>query len=179
LTATKAWLWIAATAAIPLAAAASSLQTTIVESGAPISIDQCGAVLERAADGSLDYHLSESLDFTNVSQRTAVEVRFAFKIVDPIGRTEHTLVGERLGSFAPGIPVDQPAALRADPNPTGQTIDAVPSGATVLCSVQMVRFDDGSVWHEGDGPAGSAAVFTPAPGPSSTPQWQWQDQTPP
>ena len=176
----KAWLWIAGAALIPLAASAStSLPTTIVENGAPISIDQCTAALQTTAGGNTSGSLSEYVDFSNVSQRTAIEVRFAFETVDASRRTERIFTGDKAGSFPPGIAIDHSKALPGDPNYMRQTIDIVPSVAKVLCSVQMVRFDDGSVWHEGDGPAGSAVIYTPLPGPTTT-QWQFpEDQVTP
>ena len=176
----KAWLWIAGAALIPLAAGAStSLPTTIVENGAPISIDQCTAALQTTAVGSTSGSLSESVDFSNVSQRTAVEVRFAFETDDASGRTERIVTGDKAGSFPPGIAINHSRAVAADVEVMRQTIDTVPNVTKVFCSVQMVRFDDGSVWHEGDGPAGSAVIYTPLPGPSTT-QWQFpEDQVTP
>jgi hypothetical protein len=177
----KAWVSIAGAALIPLAVGAStSLPTTIVQNGAPISIDRCVAVLQNAASASTNASLLEYVDFSNVSQRTATEVRFAFEIVDASGRTERIVTGDKPGSFAPGIAIAHSKALPADPNSVRQPINALPSGAKVLCSVRMVRFDDGSIWREGDGPAGSAVIYTPLPGPSETPPWQWpEDQATP
>jgi hypothetical protein len=178
LTLKKTWVWIAGAALVPLAAGAStSLQTTIVENGAPISIDQCVAVLHTTSGGSRNDYLSEYVDFTNVSQRTATEISFAFEIVDAGERTERIVTGDKAGSFAPGVAIDRSTALPGDRG-MSQPIDSIPSGAKVLCSVKMVRFDDGSLWHEGDGPAGNAIIFTPLPGPSPTPQWQWPGDQP-
>jgi hypothetical protein len=176
LTLKNAWLWMAGATLIPLAAGAStSYPATIVQNGAPISIDRC-ALLKTAQSNTGD--LSEYVDFTNVSQRTAIGVRFAFEIVDSGGRTEQTLISERVGKFTAGIAIDNSKALPVNPNAMKQTIGSVPSGAKILCSVKMVRFDDGSVWHEGDGPAGSALIYTPLPEPSPT--WRWpQDQVTP
>lgn len=137
--------------------AAATLMTTIVENGAPISVDECTAALQRDS-------LAESVDFTNVSQRTATEVRFGFEIVDTTGRTAQIVSGDVMGTFAPAQPGHRDVQQRVDP---------LPSGAKILCIVRMVRFGDGSVWHEGDGPPGSAPVFTPLPGPTPTTQWQW------
>jgi hypothetical protein len=179
LTLRKTWLWIAGTALIPLAAGAStSLQTTIVQNGAPISIDECVAVLQSSGGNKTNSYLSERVDFTNVSQLRATEVRFAFEIVDAGGRTESTLTGDTSGSFAPGVAITHSTAPAAGADDMRQTISGVPSAAKVACSVRMVRFDDGSVWHEGDGPAGSAVMYTPLPGPSTTPQWQWPEDRP-
>jgi hypothetical protein len=181
LTLKKTWLWMAGAALIPLAAGASTnLQATIVQNGAPISIDQCVAVLQNIAPGNTNDSLSEYVDFTNVSQRTVTDVRFAFEIVDASGRTERTVTGDTTGSFSPGVAINHSKALPADPDDMRQTIGSAPRGAKVLCSVKMVRFEDGSVWNEGDGPAGSAVIYTPLPGPSPTMQWQWpEDQATP
>ncbi len=140
-----------------MSVAAATLMTTIVENGAPITVDECTAVLQKDS-------LAERVDFTNVSQRTATEVRFGFEIVDTNGRTEQSVSGDVVGTFAPAQSVHRDVQ---------QSIDTLPAGAKILCIVRMVRLGDGSVWHEGDGPPGSAPVFTPLPGPTPTTQWQW------
>lgn len=168
----RLWLWIAGVAAIPVAAAgATGLQSSIVQNGAPVAIDRCAVqFVSTAATGSGD--LSESVDFTNVSQQTVTQVRFEFEAVGSSGLTERAVTGDKAGTFAPGAGND--SGTPADD--MKQTIDALPSGSTVLCKVQTVRFDDGSVWRDGDSPAGSALMFTP--GPSPTTQWQWPYDTP-
>ncbi|MGB6600558.1 MAG: hypothetical protein WBE77_05700 [Candidatus Cybelea sp.] len=174
LTLKKAPLWIAGAALIPLAVGASTnLQTTIVQNGAPISIDECLAVVRPAPGSNAGYDLLESVDFTNLSQQTATKVRFSFEIVDPIGRTERTLTGDELGRFSPGVAISHSKAQPADRGDMSQLIGALPSIAKIFCRVLMVHFDDGSVWSEGDVPPGNAVIYTPLPGPSPTPQWQW------
>ncbi len=64
-----------------------SIQTTIPESVAPITIDRCVVTLQKMPAGNA---LLDDLDFTNVSQLAATEVRFAFRIVDGTGRTSGT-----------------------------------------------------------------------------------------
>jgi hypothetical protein len=177
----KALLWIAGAALIPLVAGASTnIQTTISLNGAPISLDRCTVVLPNSAGGDTNKSLSELVDFTNIGQRTATQIHFAFEIVDAIGRTLHTITADEPGRFAPGIPVNDAKLLPTD-NDAQQSIDTVPSGGKVVCSVQMVHFDDGSDWHEGDGPAGNAAVYTPLPAPSESPPFQFPENwaTPP
>ncbi|HLY01471.1 MAG TPA: hypothetical protein VKR56_03135 [Candidatus Cybelea sp.] len=160
----RLWLCIAA---IPLLAGASvAIQTTIPDSVAPITIDQCAVTQQKVAAGST---FSDYLDFTNVSQRTATEVRFAFRIVDAIGRTEGSVTDDRVGRFAPGIAISHSTAAPAAPRAVG----ALPASSKIVCSVQMVRFDDGSIWNDGDGPVGSGTLVTPPPQPAATPPWQW------
>lgn len=167
----KLWLSIAAMAAIPLLAGASvTIQTTIPDSVAPIAIDRCAVMLQAAPPG---YTFSDYLDFTNVSQRTATEVRFAFRFVDAIGRTEGSVTEDRLGRFAPGVAVSHSTAAATAPSPAPQAIGAMRASPKIVCSVQMVRFDDGSVWNDGDGPVGSGPLVTPPPQPAATPPWQW------
>jgi hypothetical protein len=174
LTIKKTWLSIAGGALIPLAAVgATNLHGTIVQNGAPISIDRCVIALKNIAGVSTNNSLSEDVSFTNVSQRTATQVRFAFEIVDASGLTERILAGDKLGSFAPGSATSDSNELPTHRNDMTQTVSGLPSMANVRCSVRMVRFDDGSIWHEGDGPAGNAVIFTPLPGPTASPQWQW------
>lgn len=172
----KLWLCIAGVAVVPLvASAAATIPTTIAQSVAPVSIDRCTALLAKGAGG---YELSEYVDFTNVGQLSATEVRFAFEIVDAIGRTERTLTAHQVGRFAPGVPVTQPTSSPADSNHMSQTVSALPSSAKITCSVRMVRLDDGSVWQMGDGPVGSGVIFTPPPEPPPTPSWHFPDDQP-
>jgi hypothetical protein len=78
----KLWLCIAAIASVPsLAGASTAIETTIPETVAPVAIDRCVAMLEKTPSGDA---FSDDVDFTNVSQRTATEVRFRFEIVDAI-----------------------------------------------------------------------------------------------
>ena len=118
------------------------------------------------------YAFSDYLDFTNVGQRTVTEVRFVFRIVDAIGRTEGSLTDDKVGPFAPGVSISHSTgAPRASQTP--QAINAVAASAKIVCSVQVVRFDDGSVWNDGDGPVGSGVLVTPPPQPAATPAWRW------
>jgi hypothetical protein len=114
---------------------------------------------------------SDDVDFTNVSQRTATEVRFGFEIVDAIGRTTGSLTDDKLGQFVPGVSVS-PTAAPAASEPK-QAMNNLAASAKIVCMVQMVRFDDGTVWNEGDGPVGTGTMITPPPQPSATPHWQW------
>jgi hypothetical protein len=172
----KLWLYIAAMALIPLLAGASSaIETTIPQSAAPITLDRCVVTLQKAPAGNafLDY-----LDFTNVSQRTVTKVRFALRIVDAIGRTEGTLTDDQVGPFAPGVAISHSTSALTASDQTPQAINAIPASAKIVCSVQMVRFDDGSVWNDGDGPVGTGVLVTPPPQPAATPPWQWPFDTP-
>lgn len=148
---------------------ATVLPTTIAQSVAPISIDRCAAQLHPGADGGSE--VADTIDFTNVSQKTATEVRFALRILDSDGMPQRTLADDRAGRFAPGIPVIDPIALRTD-------VDALPVSARISCGVDMVRFDDGSIWHDGDGPMGSGSLFTPPPQPPATPSWRFPGDEP-
>jgi len=144
-----------------------------VQNGAPVAIDRCTVALESgAAAGASD--LSEDVAFTNVSQRTVTLVRFEFKAVGANGLIERAVTGDKTGAFAPG---NGSGESLPDRDGMKQTVSALPRVTEVLCKVAMVRFDDGSVWRDGDGPAGSATMYTPGPAPSST-QWQWPYDTP-
>lgn len=167
----KLWLCIAAIASIPLLAAASTaIETTIPESVAPITIDRCVVALQKTPAGGA---FSDDVDFTNVSQRTATEVRFRFEVVDASGRTAGNLTDDKVGAFPPGVPVSHSTAAPAGSSQPQQSFNTIPASVKVVCMVQMVRFDDGSVWNEGDGPVGTGSMITPPPQPSATPYWQW------
>lgn len=121
---------------------------------------------------------SDDVDFTNVSQRAATEVRFTFEIVDAIGRTTGSLTDDKVGQFAPGVSISHSTAAPTGSSQPLQAINALPASAKIVCMVQMVRFDDGSVWNEGDGPVGTGAMITPPPQPSATPHWQFPEDRP-
>lgn len=170
----RIWLSIAAAAAIPVAATgATGLQSSIVQNGAPIAIDRCAVAVESGAAAGTG-NLSEDVAFTNVSQRTVTLVRFEFKAIGTNGLVERAVTGDRTGAFAPG---NGSGETPPDSDAMKQTFSALPRVTEVLCKVAMVRFDDGSVWRDGDSPAGSATMYTPAPAPAST-QWQWPYDTP-
>lgn len=152
----------------PLLAAVVVIPTNIAESVAPISIDRCAALVQPAAKG---YEIDEYVDFTNVSQKTATDIRFALRLLDTDGMPQRTLADERSGRFSPGVPTIDPIATRA-------TVDALPASAKISCAVQMVRFDDGSVWNEGDGPMGNGSIFTPPPQAPPTPSWRFPGDEP-
>ncbi len=151
-----------------LAAATANVPTTIAESVAPISIDRCAATFEQTADGD---RVTDYVDFTNVSQKIATDVRFALRVLDADGMPQRTITDDRAGRFAPGVPINNPIAAHA-------ALDALPTSAKISCAVQSVRFDDGTVWHEGDGPMGSGPVFTPPPQAPATPSWHFPDAAP-
>ncbi len=167
----KLWLCIAAMASIPLlAGAATAIETTIPESVAPITIDRCVVTLQKAPAGDA---FSDEVDFTNVSQRAATEVRFRFEFVDAIGRTTGSLTDDKVGEFAPGVPVSHSTAAPTGSSPPPQSINNLSASSKIVCMVQLVRFDDGSGWNEGDGPVGTGSMITPPPQPSETPRWQF------
>jgi hypothetical protein len=167
-------LSILAAALMLLAAVASpNLQSTIVENGAPIAIDRCVVALANVGYSGGQSSFSEEVGFTNISQRTATQVRFGFEMLDMDGLTERTVTGDKLGKFAPGAAIGDSDGSGPDTEYMRQTVNATPHVSKALCKVQMVRFDDGGVWHDGDGPAGNGVMFTPPPGPSPSPQWQW------
>jgi|HubBroStandDraft_1064217.scaffolds.fasta_scaffold222519_2 hypothetical protein len=171
----KLWLCIVATALMPLLAGASAaIPTTIPVSVAPITIDQCVVMAQKTPAG---YAFSDYVDFTNVSQRTVTDVRFTLRLVDAIGRTGGSLTDDKVGRFAPGVAISH-STTPASASETPQTIDALPASAKVVCSVAMVRFDDGSVWNDGDGPVGTGVLVTPPPQPAATPAWQFPFDTP-
>jgi hypothetical protein len=143
--------------------------TTIAESVAPISIDRCEAtVVSQSAAGD---ELADYIDFTNVSSKTATEIVFALRVLDGEGLPQRTLTDERDGRYVSGVPIANPIASHS-------VIDALPASAKVSCAVLTVRFDDGSIWHEGDGPMGSGTLFTPPPQAPPTPSWHFPGEEP-
>lgn len=165
-------------ATVVAAAESPNLESTIVQNGAPIAIDRCVVTLRSVVGDGSNNLLLEDVGFSNVSQRTVTQVRIEFDIVDVAGVTTRKVTSEKLGSLAPGAAINDVTATTPQSEYTRQNIGTVPKGAKVLCRVQAVRFDDGSTWHEGDGPAGNAVFYTPVPGPTPTTQWQWPYDTP-
>ena len=164
-------LCVAAIVLIPLLAAASTaVETTIPESVAPITIDRCDVVMQKTPAG---YALLDELDFTNVSQRTVTAVRFAFRIVEGTGLSGRSLTDDRVGRFAPGMAISRSTPAPRSSSAPLQLNSAPLASAKIVCTVAMVRFDDGSVWNDGDGPVGTGVLVTPPPQPAPTPPWQW------
>lgn len=135
-------------------ALARGVQTTIEPSHGPVEITRCRA-------GYLFGALSAAVDFTNHSSKTATAVRFYFRATDAFGQQFATNTPDRLGSFAPGVSIEDSHGVIAT---------TVPSNvANVSCKVEMVRFADNSEWRAAD--AMPSLYYPPTPSPTESPLW--------
>ena len=128
----------------------------------PVSINNCGPIIEKAnglgtpPPSFAGFQLTSTsggiqIEFTNESSATADLVNFA---VDSNGSR---FVIRDVGTFSPGVSIKH--MFR---NGAGQAF-VLPAliAPNVTCSVQSVRFTDGTVWRKGQ------PVAVARPGPSS------------
>ena len=117
---------------IPGQAVARSIATTIEPSHGPVEITGC-----RAAYNALT-GLVVWLDFKNAGTKTATAVRFFFRATDAFGQPLQSRSGDRLGTFSPGVVIQNWQGSNA-----GVIAATGPTVANVVCRVEMVRFADG------------------------------------
>lgn len=142
--------------------AARSLTTTIDPSHGPIQLTSCrAALLLVSARGS---YTRIDVSFTNTAKRPVSAVRFVFQETDAFGEPLQTDTVDRVGTFAPGVAIDSSGWTGANVW-TGWVLSTKLNA--VECSVQLVRFDDGSEWR--GTPVHHGLYFPPTPSPTATP----------
>jgi hypothetical protein len=120
---------------------------------APLQINTCYAS-EHLWSGH--YYLDSAVAFTNSSPKTMDVVEFRFYFEDYFGDVLGWQVGQRDGTFSPNALIN----LRHGLTDQWQMSGYVPSLTKVIeCAVSRVRFDDGTVWQEGN------VYPTPTPAP--------------
>jgi hypothetical protein len=120
---------------------------------APLQINTCYAS-EHLWSGH--FYLDSAVTFTNISPKTMDAVEFRFYFEDYFGDVLGWEVGQRDGTFSPNALIN----LRHGLTDQWQTSSYVPSLTKVVeCAVSRVRFDDGTVWQEGN------VYPTPTPAP--------------
>jgi hypothetical protein len=125
-------------------AADTDLTTQIVtQSAAPVSIDKCQGYLHQ--DGGF---VDEDADFTVRSAQAVTAVRLLFDYYSPFGNHLGSQYGTITGSWKQG------ASVKGNGWQSANTWAAV---YTVHCSVDAVKFEDGSTWPP-DAGASSAAT---------------------
>jgi hypothetical protein len=136
------------------ARAATKTLTTIMaaQPDSPVRIIACSAYLgnsngsfafEWPSDRGLeDFTSHELVTFKNLTAQTVQAVEFRLKTFDISGGPLDIISLIAHGTFSPGI------EIRKGPfdqfNPHGQALDKI------VCSVERVRFANGSVWSSGD-----------------------------
>ena len=130
--------------------AARGVATTIEPANGPVEITAC-----RAAYG-LGF-VRVSVDFKNNGSKTATAIRCYFRATDAFGQTLASGTPDRLGTFAPGVAIE---------NSSGSGSVAA-NVANVVCRVEMVRFADGSEWRGNY--ASTGLYYPPTPSPTSRP----------
>jgi hypothetical protein len=125
-------------------------QTTIDDANSPIRLDEC-RVESQDADGVSNFYIASSVSFTNLGPETATAVRFKFDISNPFGDYLGSKFLTQEGTFSPGARIAYQGWHEAIAN--------YGSSGTAKCSVDTVRFSDGTVWQAGE-PAPQAASGT-------------------
>lgn len=135
------------------APASAGLATKIDNPGAPVKITQC-------LSGLADYQITYNVNFVNQGAEPATAIRFDFILNDGFGQLLAVQPADKLGTFAPGVQIGNQyyaTAAGAGAAWTGPSIGPVVS---VVCTVEMVKFVDGSVW-KGPRPANYDAMSAP------------------
>lgn len=145
-------LFIGATLLTPVTIQARTLHVTIEDVHGPIKMTGCRI-------GYVGGVLRADVDFRNDGTKTASAVRFAFRATDAFGYPYPTNTPDRLGSFAPDVDIQ---------NSSGVVATGVPANIdSVVCKVEMVRFEDGSEWRAVD--VQPTLYYPPTPSPTTSP----------
>jgi len=116
--------------------------------------------------GNINYYINNAVKFTNTTDKAAVAVRFRFDLLDAFGEQLRTLTGDVTGYFSPGVLIEPHYNITAehfDKN-VWSTININPNISEVRCSVELVRFDDDTVWTPTAGEAPTAEMAPSKPG---------------
>ncbi len=138
-------------------ASARTITTTIQPSHGPVQILGCRAALQPFATDE-GYTLLVWLDFKNAGTKTATAVRFDFQASDAFGMPLQSATGDRLGTFAPDVVIQNWLGSNA------KAMTGLPRNVgKVACSVEMVQFSDGSQWRGVE--AQPTLYYPPTPSP--------------
>ena len=144
LVAAAAAVLFAAATLVPAAAADQDLTTQIVsQTDAPVSIDTCHGYLHQ--DGSF---VDEDADFTIRSATSVSAVRLLFDYYSPFGNHLGSQHGTITGSWKPG------ASVKGNGWQSANQWAAV---YAVRCSVDAVKYADGTTWSAQGGDSSSSA----------------------
>jgi len=136
----RAFLALLIALAIGGSASASDVAIYVIpQPGTPISITSCTLKKQavQLARGVYVHGVNFGVEFKNDSAKSAVAVMFQFTMSDGFGTVLDTRLRESLGSFSPGVVVGNIHWLE---------VDSWPTLAEMGCSVQRVRFQDGTIW---------------------------------
>ncbi|MFY9780626.1 MAG: hypothetical protein WAJ85_08960 [Candidatus Baltobacteraceae bacterium] len=128
----------------PASAADTQLSTQIIpQSDAPIAIDRCQAYLHN--DGNF---VDEDADFTVHATQAVTAVRLLFDYFSPFGNHLGAQYGTITGSWKPG------ASVKGNGWQSANQWAAV---YAVRCSVDAIKYEDGSTWMAQPGGSASSA----------------------
>ena len=131
------------------ALADTNLATTINYTNGPVQIETCKAWLSDTSVGNRNYYISQAVSFENGASQPIVAVRFAFQVLDPFGQPVRTMTGDATGTFAPQVLIQPGFRQGGAVGNSWTAINISPSIDSVVCDVQLVRFADGTLWHQG------------------------------
>ncbi len=138
--------YVAAAAASSALAALIPASIALAKPASPVIVDYCHIDYQQGPNvtASAAIALTKSsgpleIKFTNEGDKTATTIRFGVEL-------EHSTASIRdVGSFAPGITIHHKFR-----DFSGQTKFIFSSEPQPKCSVQYVKFADGSTWSAGD-----------------------------
>jgi len=102
--------------------------------------------------------------FTNTAKQPVVAVRLVFRSLDAFGEPLQTDTVDRTGTFAPGVAIDASGWTGA--NVWSGWVASTKLDA-VECSVEMIRFADGTEFRAA--PVQHGLYFPPTPSPTWSP----------
>lgn len=137
------------------------------QNNSPIQISECFGGLTDTDVGNINYYVEQSVIFMNTSNRPVVAVRFKFDFYDAFSEHLGERYGTDTGTFSPGALIDHAHNHIGGVMGYWSSINIWPSITAIRCSVDTVRFDDGSIWDAAT--ARPLATPTPHPIPRGTP----------
>jgi hypothetical protein len=100
-----------------------------------------------------DYDILVGASFTNMSDKTAVAVKFTFTSIDDFGKRLDSSTKTVYGSFAPGVLIEPRRRIGDHTMFTDATTAAIDfynlyntEVTTMECRADAIKYSDGSIW---------------------------------
>ena len=124
---------------------------------APLRLDDCKAYINDTDVGNVDYYLDIAADYTNVDPKNRMidAVRLRFDLFDDFYDSLRTVYGDDSDPISGGqssrpMGHDTPFESFAHTTayvPDWEFINTTDTARNLICSVDTVRFDDGTIWQ--------------------------------
>jgi hypothetical protein len=148
------WVFAGVMVLGPVAAGATNVKTAIrPQPAAPVQVTTCSAQINDSDVGNTRYWLDVDAVYHNGSTKRAMTVRLRFDLFNDFDESTGDEFGIERDAVDPGadsntlLPdVKRPAG--AAYYPTWESINLHDTTTELICSVDTVKFDDGTQWHE-------------------------------